>query len=226
MSPKTTPRAPTVSAAIPVFAPGRRAARGGGGASSGEPTDSAGVSDAGATSVIRPDATRIPYARASGPRTREGTDGDDDGARDGGRTGGRRARSRTPRAARRLSRRLRGQRPPQGLAAVHHARRADRPRLAPRAARRRGRPAGGARHDLAHLLDDQADHLGRGHDALRGGRALALRPGGEVHPILRGPARVSPGDGGGAGDRARRGADARLAPAHAHLGADLWLPAG
>lgn len=45
---------------MPVLAPGRRATRDGGGASSGGSTDSSGVSDAGSTSVIRPDATRIP----------------------------------------------------------------------------------------------------------------------------------------------------------------------
>ena len=140
--------------------------------------------------------------------------------------GGGRAGSRAPRAARRLPRRLRGRRAPQGLAAGHHPRRADRPRLAPRAARRRGRPAGRARHDLAHLLDDQADHLGRGDDALRGGRALALRPGGEVHPVVRRPARVPPRDGGRARHGPGRRADARVAPAHPHLRADLRLPAG
>jgi hypothetical protein len=51
-----------------------------------------------------------------------------------------------------------GQRAPPGLAAaitrggrIAHV-------SQPRAARRAGRPAGRARHDLAHLLDDQADH--------------------------------------------------------------------
>ena len=51
--------------------------------------------------------------------------------------------------------------------------------------RRRGRPAGRRRHALAHLLDDQADHLGRGDDALRAGRAGADRPGVAVHPGVR-----------------------------------------
>ena len=46
-----------------------------------------------------------------------------------------------------------------------------------RPARRRGRAAGRARHALPHLLDDQADHVGGGDDALRGGRLRAEGPG-------------------------------------------------
>ena len=47
----------------------------------------------------------------------------------------------------------------------------------PRPRRRRERPPGRRRHALAHLLHDQADHVGRGDDALRAGPARAHRPG-------------------------------------------------
>ena len=86
-----------------------------------------------------------------------------------------------------------------------------------------GLPVDG-RHDLAHLLDDQADHVGRGHDALRAGRAGADRPGGALHPVLRRRPRLQCRAGAepvdGPGHRAR----ARLAPAHPHLRAHLRLP--
>ena len=45
--------------------------------------------------------------------------------------------------------------------------------------------AGRARHAVAHLLDDEADHLGRGDDAVRGGRLRAEGPGQPVHPGVR-----------------------------------------
>ena len=57
--------------------------------------------------------------------------------------------------------------------------------LSTRVARSRRRAAGDGRHDLAHLLDDEADHVGRSHDALRRGCAGADRPGGAFHPVLR-----------------------------------------
>ena len=44
---------------------------------------------------------------------------------------------------------------------------------------------GRARHALAHLLDDQADHLGGGDDAVRAGPLRAHRPGQPLHPVVR-----------------------------------------
>ena len=64
-----------------------------------------------------------------------------------------------------------------GWLVARHARRAGRPPDVVRPARRRGRAAGRARHAVAHLLDDQADHVGGGDDALRGGRLRAEGPG-------------------------------------------------
>ena len=54
-----------------------------------------------------------------------------------------------------------------------------------RPARRRGGPADRARHDLPHLLDDQADHVGGGADAVGGGRLRAEGPGVAVRPVVR-----------------------------------------
>ena len=50
--------------------------------------------------------------------------------------------------------------------------------------------AGGAGHAVADLLDDQAGHLGRRDDALRGGRVRAHRPGERLHPVVRRRPRV------------------------------------
>ena len=44
------------------------------------------------------------------------------------------------------------------------------------------------RHALPHLLDDEADHVGGGDDALRGGRLRAEGPGQPVHPVVPRPA--------------------------------------
>ena len=103
--------------------------------------------------------------------------------------------------------------------------RAGRAPVAPRAPRPRGRSPGHRRHALAHLLDDQADHLGRGDDALRAGRAGADRP------DRRGGSRPSPTPGStrparrsSPVDRAGHRADPGLAPAHPHLRPDLRLP--
>ena len=95
-----------------------------------------------------------------------------------------------------------------------------------RRARPRGRSAGRDRHALAHLLDDQADHLGGGDDALRGGRAPAHRPGQQVHPVLRRPARLRRRLGPEPAHRPGQRADAGLAPAHPHLRAHLRVPPG
>ena len=62
--------------------------------------------------------------------------------------------------------------------------------------RRRGRPPGRRRHPVAHLLDDQAGHLGRRADALRAGRARAHRPGLALHPVVRRHAGLRRGLGG------------------------------
>ena len=43
---------------------------------------------------------------------------------------------------------------------------------------------------MAHLLDDEADHLRRGDDAVGGGRVRAQGPGRALHPVLRRHARV------------------------------------
>ena len=45
--------------------------------------------------------------------------------------------------------------------------------------------AGGSRHHLAHLLDDQADHRGACTAAVGGRRVRAERPGAPVHPFVR-----------------------------------------
>ena len=89
---------------------------------------------------------------------------------------------------------------------------------------RRERPAGRGRHPLAHLLDDQAGHLGRGDDAVRGGRLRAQRPDREVAARVRRDPRLRRRVGAEAGDRAADRADPRAAPAHPHVGADLRLP--
>ena len=56
--------------------------------------------------------------------------------------------------------------------------------------RPRGRPAGRARHAVADLLDDQADHLGGGDDAVGGGALRAQGPGRALPARVRRAARV------------------------------------
>ena len=78
---------------------------------------------------------------------------------------------------------------------------------------------------MAHLLDDQADHLGGGDDLYEeGGFELTTRSAGSSR---RSPtSRVFTGGSDiRAGHRARPRADADLAPAHPHRGADLRLHA-
>ena len=70
----------------------------------------------------------------------------------------------------------------------------------PGTCRRRAQDAGEGRHHLPHLLDDQADHLGRLHDAGRGGPRRARRAGAQIHPRVEEPRRLC-----------RRHADARHA---------------
>ena len=86
---------------------------------------------------------------------------------------------------------------------------------------RRGSGRGG--HDLADLLDDQADHLGRRDDALRAGQLRAERPGQPLHPGLRRHARVHRRLGAQQ-HGARRPSRCGLAPVHPHLRAHLRLP--
>ena len=59
-----------------------------------------------------------------------------------------------------------------------------------RAPRPRGRPAGRARHAVADLLDDQADHLGGGDDAVGGGALRAQGPDRALPARVRRAARV------------------------------------
>ena len=199
MSPKTTPSAPSVSAAMPALrVPAAAAARGRRGVvRAGGSTGSPGVSDAGSTSVIRSRSPSYPHHVGSGRPV-------------GGERGRRRMATTAaltaevepeevgldPERLARLDAYLDGFVDAAGastgslLVITRGGRIAHVSQRGQRDAR--GRPAGRARHDLAHLLDDQADHLGRGDDALRGGRALAQGPGGEVHPVVRRPARVPP----------------------------------
>ena len=144
----------------------------------------------------------------------------------GGRPGRGRARRGTAGPDRRHLRPLRRRRSAGRLSGHGEQARPARARVELRRPRPRGRSPGRVRHPLAHLLDDQADHLGRRDDAVRGGRAAADRPGQQVHPVLRRPARLrrrlGPEPAHGPGDRA----DAGLAPAHPHLRAHLRLPPG
>ena len=59
-----------------------------------------------------------------------------------------------------------------------------------RAARPRTVDADDRRHDLPPLLDDQADHVGRAHDAARTGALPAERPGVALHTVMEGPSGV------------------------------------
>ena len=80
------------------------------------------------------------------------------------------------------------------------------------------------RHPLAHLLDDQAGHLGRGDDAVRGGRLRAQRPDLQVAARVRRDPRLRRRVGDEAGHRPAGRADPGVAPAHAHVRAHLRLP--
>ena len=136
--------------------------------------------------------SRWSHARRRGHAPRVGSArGPDQGGR--GARGGRvrRLAARAHRPALPALRRRRSARRVDGRGQPSRARRVPVP---PGAARPRRRAAGDGRHDLAHLLDDEADHVGRGHDALRAGRAGADRPGGALHPVLRRrPRRTRPG---------------------------------
>ena len=96
-----------------------------------------------------------------------------------------RLRRRAPRPHRPLPRRaLRRARPAAVRAAAGGEEGRARPqvRARPRLARKEEAPRGG--HDLSHLLDDQADHEHRPHDARRGRADLARRPGRPLDPVV------------------------------------------
>ena len=80
--------------------------------------------------------------------------------------------------------------------------------------------------DLPHLFDDQADHLGRRHDARRAGQALDRRADLEIHPGVQGHEGRRRGEGRGRQAEARsrrRQADHHPGPAAPHLRHHLRL---
>ena len=81
------------------------------------------------------------------------------------------------------------------------------------------------RHHLPHLFDDQADHLGGLHDAVRGRPRRARRARPQIHPGMEEPRRVPGRHRAGVPDQAAGAADADRRPAAAHLRPDLRLPA-
>ena len=94
-----------------------------------------------------------------------------------------------------------------------------------RAARPRAVAARRGGHHLAAGVDDQADHLGGGHDALRGRRVRAQGPDRAVDPGRCQDMRVYRGGFGGIGGEPACGrAHPGLAPAHPHRRADLRVP--
>ena len=85
--------------------------------------------------------------------------------------------------------------------------------------------AGQGRHDLPHLFDDQADHVGRLHDAGRGRPRRARRTRPQIHSGMEEPRRVPGRHLPGLPDPAADAADADRGPAAAHVRPDLRLPA-
>ena len=77
---------------------------------------------------------------------------------------------------------------------------------------------------MAHLLDDEADHLGRGDAAVGGGALRAQGPDRALPARVRRAARVRRRRDGEGPDAAGRRADPDVAPAHPHVGADLRVP--
>ena len=80
------------------------------------------------------------------------------------------------------------------------------------------------RHRRADVLHEQADHVGGGDDAARGGRLLAEGSDQHLHPRVRRHAGVPVGFVRQADARAADRADPHLAPAHPHVRADVRLP--
>ena len=91
-----------------------------------------------------------------------------------------------------------------GLAAHGQQARQAGARVQLRPAGHGGGPARRAGHAVAHLLDDQADHVGRRDDAVRGGRVRADRPGQQVHPDASRTCGSSPAAATSARSRSRR----------------------
>ena len=89
----------------------------------------------------------------------------------------------------------------------------------------RAQGAGQGRHHLPHLFDDQADHVGRLHDAGRGRPRRARRARPQIHSGMEEPRRVPGRHRAGLSDQAADAADADRRPAAAHLRPDLRLPA-
>ncbi len=113
------------------------------------------------------------------------------------------------------------QRQAAGPAGRRHAPRRGGLRRDLRQGRRRAQQAGAARHDLPHLLHDQAAHLDGDQDALRRRPLPARRPDLEVHSRLRQPARVPGRQPRQDGPRAGRARHHLPRPAHPHVGPDL-----
>ena len=138
---------------------------------------------------------------------------------------GGRAGLRAPRAPGRVPRRLRGQRAPQGLAAGHHARGQDRSRFPARAAR----PEAGLPvepdtiwriYSMTKPITSVAAMMLYEEGALR--CSTRWRSSSRLSATCACTARGM----AAAPVRSGRRADARVAPAHAHVRAHLRLPAG
>jgi hypothetical protein len=80
------------------------------------------------------------------------------------------------------------------------------------------------RHDRAALLHDQADHVGRRDDAVRGGRVRAEAARRRPDPRVRGEPRVPQRQRLQAGHRARHRTGPDVAPADPHRRVDVRLP--
>ena len=85
-----------------------------------------------------------------------------------------------------------------------------------------GGEAGHGRHDLPHLLDDEAGRQHRPHDAVRRGTGAAHRSGRQVHPRVRRHQGAGGGWIAGGPDPPRR----RARPADTHQRPDVRLHAG
>ena len=103
--------------------------------------------------------------------------------------------------------------------------RQDRPLDGAGLCRPRAQGAGQGRHHLPHLFHDQADHLGRLHDAGRGRPRRARRARPQIHSGMEKPRRVPGRHRPGLPDQAAVAADADRRPDAPHLWSDLRLPA-
>ena len=119
---------------------------------------------------------------------------------------------------------LRRRRAPARLPAHGVTARPARPRLGARAAGHGGRPARRDGHDLADLLDDQADHRRRRDGGVGAGVVRAQRPGAALHPVVQGDPRVAQRDERGTGDRADHRGAAGVAPPVTHVRPVVRVP--